>query len=59
MQHSKNGSLKRYPLDSRSLLLRECDILCSHVSLVAMDLPCKMAWILMKVMTDEDLDEPG
>ena len=41
--------------ESRSLLVRAFDTL---RSLVAMDLPSKMAWILMKLMADADLDEP-
>ena len=50
MQYSKNGSLKSKPMESRSrsLLVRESDNLCSDVSLVAIDLPSKMGWILMK-----------
>ena len=34
------------PVESRSLSVREFDNLCSDSSLVAMDLPRKMAWIL-------------
>ena len=35
-------------MDSRLLLVREFDNLCSDVCLVAMDLQSKMDWILMK-----------
>ena len=58
MQYSKNGSLKIYPIESRSLLVREFDNLCSYVSLMAMDLPSEMAWTLMVLMADADLSEP-
>ena len=57
MQYSKNGSLKSWPMESRSLLAREFDNLSSNVSLVAMDLPSKMD--LHEIMTDGDLEEPG
>ena len=34
MEYRKNGSLKRLPMESRSLLVGEFDNLCSDVSLV-------------------------
>ena len=45
-------------MESRSLLVREFYNLCGNFSLVAVDLPSKMVWILIKLwMADADLEE--
>ena len=42
MQYSKNGNLKRYRMESRSLSVREFDNVRRDVSVLAVDLPSKI-----------------